>query len=289
MCFEVDTKDTVAVKGVVEGVFTTIFPDADKSFVAEFFGWALDCFKGRYKDYQEIDARYHDLEHTMQGTLCMVKLLQGRHQAEEKPRLTQELFKLGLLAILFHDTGYLKKQKDTEGTGAKYTLTHVKRSKQFAALFLSERNLQPHEIKAIQNMISCTGVGVDLDSIPFHNPLERIVGYSLGTADLVGQMAAKDYIDKLPILYTEFEESLKYSKDKSTSAVIFDSAEDLMQKTPGFWEHYVLPKINNDFFGLYKLLAEPPVDGHNPYIEKIEANMNQLKKILAKKGNHSKP
>ena len=50
------------------------------------------------------------------------------------------MFEFGMLAILMHDTGYLKKRGDNEGTGAKYTLTHVDRSIQFAGeLMISPR------------------------------------------------------------------------------------------------------------------------------------------------------
>ena len=37
----------------------------------------------------------------------------------------------------------------------------------------------------------------------------RIVGFALGTADLLGQMAAPDYVDKLPVLYDEFVEAAR--------------------------------------------------------------------------------
>jgi len=36
-----------------------------------------------------------------------------------------------LNAALFHDTGYIQEKSDDEGTGAKYTSIHVKRSIQF--------------------------------------------------------------------------------------------------------------------------------------------------------------
>ena len=110
-------------------------------FVPQALAWFKDCFSGRYKDYQAIDARYHDLEHTLQGTLCMARLLHGRHLAHGQPTVTQSAFQLGLLAILLHDTGYLKKRSDIGGTGAKYTLTHVTRSVQFAEEFLEEKGL----------------------------------------------------------------------------------------------------------------------------------------------------
>ena len=74
------------------------------------FNWATACFEGRYLDYQPIDAIYHDLEHTLQGALCMSQLLWNRQRAGAEPRLTRRMFELGMLAILMHDTGYLKKE-----------------------------------------------------------------------------------------------------------------------------------------------------------------------------------
>jgi hypothetical protein len=61
----------------------------------------------------------------------------------------------------------------------------------------------------------------------------------------------------------------------------FTSAEDLMQKTPVFWEKYVKTKINRDFLGLYRALNDPYPDGPNPYIERIEANMARLRREMA--------
>ena len=145
-----------------------IFAGGDKIFVSRVFGWAKDCFAGNYRDYQAVDAPYHDLEHTLQGTLCMARLLRGRHLAEVQPPLSQKMFKLGLLAILLHDTGYLKKRNDSEGTGAKYTVTHVERSTKFAAELLEEKGFSPTDIKAVQNMIHCTGrgCGAERHSLP---------------------------------------------------------------------------------------------------------------------------
>ena len=61
----------------------------------------------------------------------------------------------------------------------------------------------------------------------------------------------------------------------------FTSALDLMQKTRAFWENYVLPKINQDFEGLYRLLNDPYPDGPNYYLKRIEANMDRLRRQVA--------
>ncbi|MSU20204.1 MAG: hypothetical protein EXS30_02270 [Pedosphaera sp.] len=277
----VDTKDSAAVEFEVQASYLGMYPNADRFFVPKAFSWALNCFTGKYRDYQPIDARYHDLEHTMQGTLCMVRLLRGRHEARVEPLLTQRMFKLGLLAILLHDTGYLKTKMDHEGTGAKYTLIHVSRSLEFAAALLGEQEFEANDIAAVQNMIRCTGANVELKSLLFQDELERSVGFALGTADLLGQMAAEDYVEKLPILYQEFAESERFSAGKTNTRAMFSSASDLMQKTHGFWSFYVQDRIKKGFQGAYFFLNDPYPDGPNIYVELIEANLERLQRQLS--------
>ena len=273
----VDTKDATAVAREVRGIFSEIFPGEDDAFVVREFTWVVDAFDGRCPGYLAIDARYHDLEHTLQGTLCLMQILRGRHFALAKPPLTRRMFELGLLAILMHDTGYLKHVHDAAGTGAKYTLTHVRRSAEFAREFLQPRGFLDEDIIAIQNMIRCTGVNAKLSAIPFSNELERIVGYALGTADLLAQMAADDYVDKLPVLYAEFEEAVQFS-GPTAKMLQFRSAEELMRNTPAFWQRYVFPKVNDDFGGLHRYLAEPYPDGDNSYLNAIRANLLRIER-----------
>ena len=112
----VSTKDATAVAGAVQAAYLDAFPDGDRMFVPRIFSWAVDCFTGRLEEYLPIDAGYHDFEHTLQGTLCLARLLRGRQLAGAKPVLTRRHFELALLAMLLHDTGYLKKKDDVAGT-----------------------------------------------------------------------------------------------------------------------------------------------------------------------------
>src|SRR6266704_5655656 len=207
MLLPVATKDPTAVEGHVHSAYLAMFPNGDRFFVPRVFGFAIECFTGHYSDYQAVDARYHDFEHTLQGTLCMTRLLHAWQCANGHSPLTERLFQLGILGILLHDTGYLKKRHDLEGTGAKYTTTHVNRSAEFAGQLLSERDFSRADIAAVQSMIRCTGVNTRLTDIPFPGDQEKMVGFALATSDLLGQMAADDYVDKLPILYSEFAEA----------------------------------------------------------------------------------
>lgn len=275
----VDTKDPHAVAAEVQAAFLTISPQGDPQFVPRIFGWATECFTGHYSDYQAVDARYHDFEHTLQGTLCLARLLRGRFLARAQPALPEPIVRLGLLAILLHDTGYLKKHGDTEGTGAKYTVTHVHRSTEFAAGLLRPKGFSPSDIAAVQNMIQCTGLEVNLTAIPFQSEEEALAGFALGTADLLGQMAAEDYVDKLPVLYTEFAEAMHFTRHADHFIAQFASAAELMDNTPSFWVNFVQKKLDRNFRGLHRFLNDPYPDGPNLYFERIAANMERLKRV----------
>lgn len=275
----VDTRNARAVQDWVQGCYLEIFPQGDPDFVPKVFGWVVECFEGKAQGYQAIDARYHDLEHTLQGTLCLSRLLLGRRQARATPPLSRRMHELCLLAILFHDTGYLKRREDTAGTGAKYTAVHVSRSANFAHELLSRHGYPEGDIAAVQNMIRCTGVNARLDTIPFQTEEERIAGFALGTADLLGQMAAADYVDKLPTLFLEFAEAARFQPDWGANVGCFASAEELMGNTPHFWSDYVWPRIDGDFQKLYRFLNEPFPEGENPYLLQVERNLARLAKL----------
>jgi hypothetical protein len=269
------TKDPAAVQAEVLRLGQEMFPQLAPSFVNAAFGWTRDCFEGRHPDYQPIDARYHDLEHTMQGTLCFVRLLHGRGRAGAEPRLSQRMFEVGLCAILLHDTGYLKRRGDNTGTGAKYTVIHVRRSAEFARALLPGKGFTPSEIQAVENMIHCTGLDSHPDSIPFQSEEERIAGHALATADLLGQMAAPDYVAKLPVLFSEFQEASQFSKDPGHFVSSFQTADDLKRKTVDFWDGIVKHKLEADFRGLVRFLN--PTSGPSDYINRIEENIARLR------------
>ena len=280
MYVPVPTKDPTAVEVEVQAAYLGMFPRGERLFVPRVFKWAIECFTGKYGDYQAIDARYHDFEHTLQGTLCLGRLLRARQAAGAQPLLTPHSFELALVACLLHDTGYLKRRNDTEGTGAKYTVTHVSRSAQFAAQLLAEKKYAPEDIEAVRHIILCTGVSAELSAIRFQSELEKVCGCALATADLLGQMAAEDYLEKLPVLYAEFAEAVCFSGSHDHFIARFSSARDLIERTPGFWNEFILPKLEGDLMGLYRFLNEPFPDGPNYYLARIAENMERLQRGL---------
>jgi hypothetical protein len=61
----------------------------------------------------------------------------------------------------------------------------------------------------------------------------------------------------------------------------FQTPRQLVEQTPGFWENSVLPRLNDDFGGLYHFLAEPHPLGLNPYLVAIEKNISIIRARLS--------
>jgi hypothetical protein len=281
----VDTRDAAAVSARIRELMVTIEPEADFSFFDGLFEEVGTMFKGDFGDYQPIDLKYHDYQHTLQATLCLAELMVGRHEAGVLPHYAWRHIELGLAAILLHDSGYLKTRSDGEGTGAKYTYTHVLRSAAVAASQLPRFGLTPAEVEIVLAAIRCTGPTAKVEDQHYDSDAALQLGCCVATADYLSQMAAFDYPDELEILFSEFEESDDYQlvpqKDR-----LFKSAQALVESTPNFWRNVVLPKLENDFRGVFHSLASPYPNGTNPYVEAIEKNIVIISN-RAKQPSHS--
>jgi hypothetical protein len=75
----VDTKNPSAVASFVEETFARMYSGASLQWLRVIFNDIETLFAGRHPDYAAVDLRYHDLEHTLQATVCLALLLEGRH------------------------------------------------------------------------------------------------------------------------------------------------------------------------------------------------------------------
>lgn len=230
-----------------------------------------DLFAGRTGNYQPIDLLYHDLAHTAQASRCYLAHVEGYMRAEGLGRVPRECV-LGLAAILFHDTGFLKTRGDDDGTGAKYTHSHVLRSAALAAAFLPAFGFSREEIEETVSMIRCTGLHGCPEKSAFRSELARVAACMVATSDYIGQMAAPDYVAKLPRLFDEFEEADDFSHVPRARRM-FASARQLVAGTERFWREFVRPRLEGEFSGVYRYLASPPPARRNPYLEAVERNV----------------
>lgn len=276
----VDTKNATSVAVFVTQKFKRLHPEAETEWLARLFHEVEAFFLGRHPDYGAADLRYHDLEHTLQATTCLTLLLEGRHNTAVAPRLSARQFELAIAAVLLHDTGYLKLRSDKTGTGAKYTSYHVLRSCVFAAAYLPTLGANDLEIDAVLGAISCTGPTREISHVQFREPSGRIIGNALATADYLGQMAAADYPDKLESLFEEFRESDDFLHMPPARRV-FKSASDLINRTPAFWQKFVLRKLEIDCQSMFRFLAQPYPDGPNAYLDAVEKNITEIQRRTA--------
>jgi hypothetical protein len=271
----VDTKNAQAVKTFVEGKFSAMYPKASLLWLRTIFRDIDTLFSGRHPDYAAVDLKYHDLEHTLQACVCLTLVLEGRHLAGVEAPIDARHFELALSAVLLHDAGYLKLRSDKVGTGAKYTFCHVLRSCAFAASYLPTLGANDYEVEAVLGVINCTGPSKEISRLYFREPVERVIGCALATADYLGQMAATDYPDELEILYEEFLESDDFIH-LPPSRRTFKSAEDLKRRTPFFWRKFVKRKLESDFQAVYRFLARPYPQGPNVYLDAVEKNIARI-------------
>jgi hypothetical protein len=234
-------------------------------------------FAGGYPGYQANDLLYHDYEHTLQVTVCFLKLLEGHHNTGDQPRLTIRDWELALMAVLLHDSGYLKKTNDRIGTGAKYTLTHELRGGDFVRHYLPDLGVIGSEIDDICSAIICTGPQSKLGQNIFRREEARLLASFLVTADCLAQMSAADYLDKLPILFLEFQEAYDFEQ-VAPAHRDYRQLDELFAGTPDFWENYVRPLLDRDARGVHRYLTT--AGQPNLYLQAVEANVAEVRRRL---------
>ncbi len=284
---DIDTKSAPAVAAVAQAAFRKMFPRASTGLIDRLFFDVERMFTGRYLDYGVADLRYHDFEHTLQAALCFVRLLAGRHAARAQPRLTPRQVELGLAAVLLHDSGYLKLRSDRVGTGAKYTHVHVLKSCAFTAAYLPALGVTPNELGGVLGAIRCTGPSGDIAQLHFDTASERMIGCALATADYLGQMAAPDYPEEMEILFNEFREADEFANVPAGQRE-FKSVEELTARTPAFWQRIVFPKLETQYQGLYRFLAQPYPHGPNPYLAAVKRNIAIISARLPQKKSRAR-
>jgi len=271
----------INILNMIRATYIKYYHESNVELIEVVLNDIIDLFSGRRKGFLRCDTKYHDLSHTLQVIPPFVGIIDGLNKSVNPLKVSREFFGIGIISVLLHDTGYIKSVDDIDGTGAKYTFVHTQRSAEFSANYLKEIGFKKQKISSVKNIIMCTGVNVNYNNLPFSSEEERIVGYALGTADLLGQMSSVDYPERLRLLYKEFEEAYHYEgieKLKKRGIEIFESEDDLIRKTPSFFENVVMKRFK-DMGSLYQYLTYHFTDSRNHYLEAIEKNIEKIKLI----------
>jgi len=231
-------------------------------------------FEGRFSGYRASNTKYHDFEHTASVVLATARLIHGFF-VDGITFLSKETL-LTLIAALFHDVGLIQEEDDREGSGAKYTVGHEERSVIFFTKYLADKQFAEEEIEIGSNFIRCTILSFSPDKIPFPSKKIRHLGYIVGSADLLAQMADRCYLEKLLLLYKEFEEARLPG---------FQSELELLKKTKDFYEIITKKRLYEDLDGVCRHMQAHfqhwlGID-KDLYVEAIQKNINYLESVVS--------
>lgn len=273
-----------AVRDAVHRLFIEHFPGAsfDKLWLA-FYDFER-LFAGKYPGYNGCDTTYHDMQHTLDMTLALARLIVGYEKsAEAADRLGAKRAQMAIVTSLFHDSGYIRHHERDRGfkNGAEFTLYHVSRSADFLRRYLP--NLGMASDVAVSSMIvHFTGYELDLDNIELDDPRDAICGHLLGTADLIAQMADRCYLEKCrDRLYQEFVlGGIAVENAKPGEYMVrYESGIDLLRKTPVFYQQVTRDRLQKKFNRAYRYI-EVLYNGQNPYVDAIRNNIQHLVRVL---------
>ena len=273
-----------AVRDAVRHLYSETYPGApfDKLWLA-FYDFER-LFTGAYPGYLGCDTTYHDMQHTLDMTLALARLLVGYERSvDPSERLGAARAQMAIVTSLFHDSGYIRhEERDKEfQNGAEFTLYHVSRSADFLRRYLPELGMAK-DVGVSSMIVHYTGYELDLDNIELDDPRDVICGHLLGTADLIAQMADRCYLEKCrDRLYKEFVLGgiAIENAEPGQYVVRYESGVDLLRKTPGFYQQVSKDRLQRKFNRSYRYM-EVLYNGQNPYVEAIKANMQHLVNIL---------
>lgn len=197
------------------------------------------------------DALYHNVEHTILVSLVGQEILRGKHILEGN--VSRQDWLTSIVSWLCHDIGYIKgicrNDQPDQGlyviglddmmislpqgaTDASLTSYHVDRGKRFVDEYFSDH-------PSIDCAIVKRNIELTRFPVPADNAHQDTINYPGLTraADLIGQLSDPRYLQKIPALFGEFEES------GANKILGYHNPGELRQNYPNFFWTIVLQYI----------------------------------------------
>ena len=279
----VNTTDAAIVNAEVNQIFRELYPRASTVQIDRAFSDLTALYRGERPGYHACDTAYHDVQHVLDVTLAMARLVDGY----ERGRIGMEsfdapMFRLGVITALFHDCGYIRTLDDTQHkNGGELTLTHVSRGARFLWDYLPRIGMgEAAEIAAA--LIQFTGYEIPVSEIKVPSLAYKLLGSLLGSADIIAQMSDRCYLEKCrDRLYPEFLAGgiTRRRLPNGREEVLYESGEDLVRKTPRFFVG-ASQRLDTDLGGSHKY-AQDHFGGQNLYLEELTKNIDFAQTIKA--------
>lgn len=275
---KIKVSDPFAVQNEVIALAKATYDDADETVLSNLFALFAALFSGNYPNYCAYDTVYHDQQHSLDVTLCAARHFIGHDIASDKS-FGFNGFVTGIATALFHDAGYIRHNKDKEVNGAVYTKTHVSRGAEFINTHVN-KIIGNQAAETAARIVHFTGYEIPYDRITIKNQHEKLIGTMVASADILAQMADRCYIEKCrDRLYPEFILGGMTINANKQDFMIYQSAHDMLYKTPAFYHVTTKNKLNNTFEKAYQFL-DKFFDGSNPYIASADNNIAYLEAAI---------
>lgn len=215
----------------------------------------IAAWAGRFalEQIANADALYHNVEHTIMVSSVGLVLLQGKHMIDGG--VTPNDWLHFMLAVLFHDVGYVRPICDQDqgnevatgigdqtvtlpanATDAALEPYHVDRSKLFIRQRFGSQTIRHIDGERVAAYIEMTR---------FPAPLLKVdvdeAGYMhlVRAADVIGQLGDPNYLRKIPALYYEFQELGRNTQ------LGYTSPNDMRRQFARFYWDFISPNIQD--------------------------------------------
>jgi len=266
----------------VREIFISLYPERFFSPIQRSFEDFNKLFDGELKGYQACDTFYHDKQHSLDMTLALARLIEGYQQTcDEEDKYSPDYAAIGIITALYHDSGYIRDDNDTNLNGSVYTKIHVSRSADFLSKYLPMIGMEQF-VDIASNIVHYTGYEVKPADIKLPEQKLHTLGHMIGSADLIAQMSDRCYLEKCrDRLYPEFVlgNIAEIKHEDGSTEVIYSSGNDLLEKTPDFYNIEINTRLNNLFNSSYRY-AEKHFGNSNLYITALESNISHLIGLL---------
>jgi hypothetical protein len=277
------TTDPGAVATEVGRIYKGMFGCGRSAELKRAFHDADLLYRGEHPDYCACDTEYHDIQHVLDVTLAMARLMDGYQKslANGHGRLTKPLFIVGAISALFHDFGYLRRRNDHKHHyGAEYTLVHVTRGATYLRRYIHRLGLGKEMAELAAILVHFTGYERPAETIRLSGERERRLGQMLGTADIIAQMSDRCYLEKCrDRLYPEFVLGRLAGEARGIAHSIpqFSSGEELVNRTPSFYAG-AKKRLSLQLARSYDY-ATRYFNGSNLYLDEMEKNVRHAERV----------
>ncbi|MCD6526917.1 MAG: HD domain-containing protein [Desulfuromonas sp.] len=235
-------------------------------------------YRGEWSQWQACQVDYHNIDHVRAVLLAALRILAGYGMEQHGDSEDQPVKEL-VAAALFHDSGYIKQWDEVTGRGGQYTFEHVQRSQQMVDLYLRQQSdWNAEQRQTVVGLISATEIIASQEMIQPLPEKYQLISKILASADLLAQVADEFYLERLPELFSEFEEAYVVCGREALKARgihIFPDLDALLAGSARFIRQQVLPRLLalGDMERYLCAFYARPV---SPYRQRLQQNLRRF-------------